>query len=289
MLPPMVLGMAGPAKVWRHRTGELVLDRTRVMGVLNVTPDSFSDGGLFFEPDAAVRRGLEMVDQGADLIDVGGESTRPRSDPVPAEEEWRRVGVVIETLGRKADVPLSIDTMKPVVAEKAVRAGASIVNDVSGMRDPAMVRTVAAARAGTVAMHMLGNPKTMQDHPEYADVVGEVKAFLRDRISALESAGVPGEAIAVDPGFGFGKSVEHNLALVRGLGDLASLGHPVVVGLSRKSFIGNLGAGEPGDRLPGSLAAAAVAVVRGAHVVRAHDVRETVRAMRVVDALVRTS
>lgn len=280
--------MADRARIWRHRTGELVLDRTRVMGVLNVTPDSFSDGGLYLDPEAAIRRGLEIVEQGADLLDVGGESTRPRSDPVSADEEWRRVGPVIETLARKVDAPLSIDTMKPEVAEKAVRAGASIVNDVSGMRDPSMIRAVASTRAGVVAMHMLGNPKTMQEHPQYADVVGEVKAFLANRIGALERAGVPLDAIAIDPGIGFGKSLEHNLALVRGLGDLAALGHPVVVGFSRKSFIGKLGAGEPGERLPGSVAAAALAVSLGAHVIRAHDVAETVRAMRVVDALLRS-
>lgn len=277
--------MPGPAEVWRHRTGELVLDRTRVMGVLNVTPDSFSDGGLFYEPEAAIRRGVTMVEQGADLLDIGGESTRPRSDPVSAEEEWRRVGPVIEALGRKVDVPLSIDTMKPEVAEQAVRAGAAIVNDVSGMRDPAMVRFVASAQVGVVVMHMLGNPKTMQEHPAYDDVVREVKAFLAERIHALESAGVPAEDIAIDPGVGFGKSLEHNLTLLRHLDQLVALGHPVVVGLSRKSFIGKLGAGEAGERLPGSLAAAALAVARGAHVVRAHDVLETVRAMRVADAL----
>ena len=281
--------MAEPAKIWRHRTGELVLDRTRVMGILNVTPDSFSDGGLFYEPGAAIRRGLELVEQGADLLDIGGESTRPRSNPVPQEEEWRRVGGVIETLGRQVDVPLSIDTMKPEVARKALEAGASIVNDVSGMRDPAMVRVVSAAQAGAVVMHMLGNPKTMQEHPQYADVVGEVRAFLADRIAVLRAAGVPREAIAIDPGIGFGKSIEHNLALLRGLDELAALGQPVVVGLSRKSFIGSLGAGEKGERLPGSLAAAALAVSRGAAVVRAHDVLETVRAMRVADALVRPS
>ncbi len=283
----MVPGMAGPAKVWRHRTGELVLDRTRVMGVLNVTPDSFSDGGLYFDPAAAIGRGLEMVEQGADILDIGGESTRPRSDSVPADEEWRRVGGVIDTLRRKVDVPLSIDTMKPVVAEKAVRAGASIVNDVSGMRDPAMVQLVASLKVGVVAMHMLGNPKTMQEHPQYADVVGEVRSFLADRISALQSVGLAPEAIAVDPGIGFGKSLNHNLALLRSLDALAALGHPVVVGVSRKSFIGKLGAGEPGERLPGSLAAAALAVSRGANVVRAHDVPETVRAMRVADAILR--
>jgi len=255
------------------------------MGVLNVTPDSFSDGGLFFEHDAALRRGLEMVEQGADVIDIGGESTRPGSDPVSAEEEWRRVGTLIESLAAKVDVPLSIDTMKASVAERAIRAGASIVNDVSGMRDPALIRVVAAERAGVVAMHMLGNPKTMQQDPRYEDVVGEVEAFLAERIRALEAAGVASDAIAVDPGIGFGKSLAHNLALLRGLDRLAALGHPVVVGVSRKSFIGKLGAGDAGRRLPGSVAAATVAVLRGAHVVRAHDVSETVRAMRVADAL----
>lgn len=228
-----------------------------------------------------------MVEQGVDLLDIGGESTRPRSDPVSAEEEWRRVGRVIASLGRQVDVPLSIDTMKPEVAEKAVGAGASIVNDVSGMRHPAMVRFVASSHVGVVAMHMLGNPKTMQEHPEYRDVVGEVTAFLADRVAALQAAGVPSEAIAIDPGVGFGKSLDHNLALLRNLDRLAALGHPVVVGVSRKSFIGKMGAGEPGERLPGSLAAAALAVSRGANVVRAHDVLETVRAMRVTDALVR--
>ncbi len=285
----MVPGMPGPAKVWKHRTGELILDRTRVMGVLNVTPDSFSDGGLFYEAEAAIRRGLEMVDQGADLIDIGGESTRPRSDTVSAEEEWRRVGPVLESLSAKVDVPLSIDTMKPAIAEKAVRAGASIVNDVSGMRDPTMVRAVASAKVGVVAMHMLGNPKTMQEHPQYADVVGEVRAFLADRIGALQAAGASPEAIAIDPGVGFGKTLVHNVSLLRHLDALAGLGHPVVVGVSRKSFIGLLGAGEKGERLSGSLAAATLAVSRGANIVRAHDVLETVRAMRVADALLRTS
>ncbi len=279
--------MAGAARVWRHRTGEIVLDRTRVMGVLNVTPDSFSDGGTYFDPDAAIRHGLEMVEQGADVIDIGGESTRPRSTPVPMDEEWRRVAPVVEALARKVDVPLSIDTMKSEVAERAIAAGASIVNDVSGMREPSMIRAAASSRAGVVVMHMLGNPKTMQEHPRYADVVGEVRSFLADRVSALQSVGLAPEAIAVDPGIGFGKSLDHNLALLRGLDALAALGHPVVVGVSRKSFIGKLGAGEPGERLPGSLAAAALAVSRGANVVRAHDVSEAVRAMRVADAILR--
>jgi len=279
--------MAGPATVWRHRTGEIRLDRTRVMGILNVTPDSFSDGGRYLDPDQAVRHGLEMVEQGADLLDVGGESTRPGSDPVSADEEWRRVGPVIRNLANKVDVPLSVDTMKPDVAANAIDAGASIVNDVSGLREPAMVRVVASGRVGAVVMHMLGNPKTMQSHPEYDDVVGEVRTFLSERIRILEAAGVPSDAVAVDPGVGFGKTQEHNLALLRNLDQIAALGHPVVVGVSRKSFIERLGGGESNERLSGSLAAASLAVAKGAHVVRVHDVRETVRAMRVSDAIAR--
>jgi len=279
--------MARSAEIWRHRTGEVVLDRTRVMGILNVTPDSFSDGGRYYDSDAALRHGLEMVEHGADLLDIGGESTRPGSDPVSAEEEWRRIGPVIRSLASKVDVPLSVDTMKREVASKAIEVGASIVNDVSGLRDPAMVRLVAGTRAGAVIVHMLGNPKTMQTHPEYTDVVRQVRSFLRKRIQVLEAAGVPSEAIAVDPGVGFGKTQDHNLALLNHLDRLASLGHPVVVGVSRKSFIERLGGGEPGERLPGSLAAATLAVAKGAHVVRAHDVRETVRAMRVADAVLR--
>ncbi len=257
------------------------------MGILNVTPDSFSDGGRYFDPDAALRRGVELVDQGADLLDVGGESTRPGSDPVSAAEEWHRIGPVIRGLANKVDVPLSVDTMKPEVAAKAIEAGASIVNDVSGLREPAMVRVVAGSHAGAVVMHMLGNPKTMQTHPQYADVVGEVGSFLLDRIGALEAAGVAAESVAVDPGVGFGKTQQHNLALLRNLDRIVALGHPVVVGVSRKSFIEKLGGGESTERLPGSLAAATFAVAKGAHVVRVHDVRETVRAMRVADALVR--
>jgi len=279
--------MTGPAKIWRHRTGEIVLDRTQVMGVLNVTPDSFSDGGRYFDPDAALRHGLDLVDMGADLVDIGGESTRPGSDPVSAGEEWRRVGPVIRGLAEKVQVPLSIDTMKPDVAAKAIDAGASIVNDVSGMRDPSMARLVAKSRAGVVAMHMAGNPKTMQEHPTYADVVGEVRAFLTERIRVLEGAGVVSEAIALDPGVGFGKTLDHNLSLLRHLDEIVTLGHPVVIGVSRKSFIERLGGGEPGERLSGSIAAATLAVTKGAHVVRAHDVRETVRAMRVVDHVLR--
>ena len=279
--------MTDTAKVWRHRTGEIRLDRTRVMGILNVTPDSFSDGGRYLDPDQALRHGLEMVERGADLLDVGGESTRPGSDPVSAEEEWRRVGPVMRDLAAKVDVPLSVDTMKPEVAAKAIEVGASIVNDVSGLREPDMVHVVARSRVGAVVMHMLGNPKTMQTHPKYADAVGEVRSFLTERIHVLEAAGVASDAVAVDPGVGFGKTQEHNLALLQHLDQIVALGHPVVVGVSRKSFIERLGGGEPGERLPGSIAAATLAVAKGAHVVRVHDVRDTVRAMRVADAVLR--
>jgi len=257
------------------------------MGVLNVTPDSFSDGGRYFAPDVAIRHGIDMVDGGADLLDVGGESTRPGSDPVSADEEWRRIGPVIRGLAAKVHVPISVDTMKPDVAAKAMEAGASIVNDVSGLQDPALVRLVAKTRAGVVAMHMLGNPKTMQEHPHYRDVVGEVRSFLADRIRALESAGVASEAIAIDPGVGFGKTLEHNLALLGHLNELAALGHPVVVGVSRKSFIERIAGAEAADRLPGSLAAAILAVAKGAQIVRAHDVRATVQATRVADRILR--
>ncbi len=273
------------ATSWKHRSGEIVLDRTQVMGVLNVTPDSFSDGDRYFEPATAIRRGVEIADEGAALIDIGGESTRPRSDPVPAEEEWRRVKPVIEALARKVDVPLSIDTRKPEVAAKAVEAGASIVNDVTGLRDSRMVRLVASSRSGAVVMHMQGDPTTMQESPHYDDVVAEVRSFLEARVLFAIEKGVLREAVAVDPGIGFGKSLEDNLSLLRRLDVVTSLGYPVVVGVSRKSFLGKLGAGDIGNRLPGSIAAASFAVARGARVVRAHDVLETVRAIRVVDAL----
>jgi len=270
---------------WKHLTGEIVLKRTHVMGVLNVTPDSFSDGGRYLDPDVALLHGLEMADDGADIIDVGGESTRPGSDPIPAEEEWKRVRPVLEGLAQRSDVPLSIDTRKSEVAAKALRAGASIVNDVTALRDPKMVQVVARAGAGAILLHMRGEPKTMQERPEYRNVVDEIRSFLEERISKVAAGGVPREALAVDPGIGFGKTVEHNLQLLRGLDGLASLDRPIVVGVSRKSFIGNIAGGEPDERLPGSLVAATFAVLRGAHIVRAHDVYETVQAMRIIDAL----
>ncbi len=253
--------------------------RVLIMGILNVTPDSFSDGGRFLSPDAAVERALAMEKEGADIIDVGGESSRPGADPVPVEEELRRVLPVLERLRGKLRIPISIDTTKAEVAEAALRAGASIVNDISALRfDPAMAPLVAEFGAGLVLMHMLGTPKTMQQAPHYEDVVTEVRDFLAERAQYAQSQGIPREAIAVDPGIGFGKTVEHNLELLRRLPELVELGFPVLVGPSRKSFIGAiLGLGVE-ERLEGTLAACAVAVVRGADILRVHDVKEVRRA-----------
>ena len=246
-----------------------------VMGIVNVTPDSFSDGGRFSRPEAAVAHARRLLDAGADILDIGGESTRPGAEPVPADEELRRVMPVIEALASSSAL-LSIDTMKAAVARSAVAAGAHIVNDVSALTaDPDMARVVRDARAGVVLMHMRGIPRTMQTEPRYDDVVDEVSSFLRARLRVLEEVGISPEAMALDPGIGFGKTVEHNLALLAGLRTLASLGRPVVVGCSRKRFLGEVTGRAVGERLAGSLAAAAVAVFLGAHVVRVHDVAES--------------
>ncbi len=280
--------MGGP--VWR--IGDRAFDcseRTLVMGILNVTPDSFSDGGRFFSEVYAARHAKQMVADGADLIDVGGESTRPGSDPVPVEEELARV---LPVIGRLVDevpgVPISIDTRKAEVAAAALDAGASLVNDVSGGTDPAMFDVVREGEAAIVLMHMKGEPKTMQEAPVYGDVVGEVRGYLRERVEAAEFAGIEAERIAVDPGIGFGKDLEDNLRLMRGLDALLELGRPVLVGPSRKRFIGTLlGDLPPEQRVEGTAGAVAWLVARGAHIVRVHDVREMVRVVRVVDALAR--
>jgi dihydropteroate synthase len=274
--------------VWR--VGDVELDcgeRTLVMGILNVTPDSFSDGGRFLDHRAAVEHAIGMVDDGADIVDVGGESTRPGSDPVSPEEERERVVPVIETLASKVPVPISIDTRKPAVAEAALDAGAVIVNDVSGGRDPAMFRMVNAARAGMVLMHMKGEPKTMQEAPRYDDVVAEVHEYLRERIEAATFAGIEPSRLCVDPGIGFGKGQEHNLTLMHHVDALLDLGRPVLVGPSRKRFIGKLLDLPEDQRVEGTGGAVAWLVSRGAHIVRVHDVKETVRVVRVVDAIAR--
>jgi len=259
------------------------------MGVLNVTPDSFSDGGRFFDPEAAVRHGLDMASDGADVLDVGGESTRPGSDPVPAAEERDRVVPVIKRLvAELPDVPVSIDTRKAEVAEAAIDAGAAIVNDVSAGSDPRMFEVVRQSGAGLVLMHMRGEPKTMQQTPHYDDVVAEVRAYLMDRLDAAVDAGIAREALCVDPGLGFGKSGAHSLRMMKEIDALLDLGRPVLVGPSRKSFIGSvLDDADVSDRVEGTAAAVAYTVSRGAHIVRVHDVPEMTRVVRVVDAIVR--
>jgi dihydropteroate synthase len=279
-------------RIWRCRDRTLTLgDRTLVMGIVNVTPDSFSDGGLFLGADDAVRYGARLVDEGADVLDVGGESSRPGAEPVDVEEELRRVIPVIEGLAKAVpETPVSVDTTKPEVARAALDAGARIVNDVTAARDRAMFHAVGVSDAGIVLMHMLGDPRTMQDDPRYEDVVGEVHEYLRERIEAAVFAGIPEERVCVDPGIGFGKNVEHNLSLIRSIPALRTLGAAVLVGASRKRFIGTLtGTEEPSDRLEGSLAAAVLAASLGADVVRVHDVAATVRALKVADAVVRES
>jgi dihydropteroate synthase len=257
-----------------------------IMGVVNVTPDSFSDGGKFLDAARAVAHGLEMIAQGAELLDIGGESTRPGATPVSEAEELRRVIPVIEKLADASAVPLSIDTMKPAVARAAVTAGASVINDIAANRaDDEMWRVVAETGAGYVCMHMQGTPQTMQAHPVYADVLREVEDFFRDRLTRLKTCGVAADQVMLDVGIGFGKTVEHNLQLLAGLRGFTKLKRPMLVGVSRKSFIGKLLGAEVADRLPGSLAAAALAVEAGANVIRTHDVAETVQAVRLAEAV----
>jgi dihydropteroate synthase len=256
------------------------------MGVLNVTPDSFSDGGLWLDPKAAIKHGLEMVADGASIIDVGGESTRPGAAPVSEEEELRRVIPVIEELAVESDVAISIDTRKPDVARRALDAGACIINDTAGeIAGRGMDAIVVATGAAIVVMHSRGNPDTMRSLAQYDDVVGEVGSFLRRRAEELESAGVPQEAIAIDPGFGFAKNPEHNLVLLNRMGELIALGYPVLVGTSRKSFLGALLDLPESERLEGTAATIAWAVAQGAQIVRVHDVKEMSRIVAVTEAI----
>jgi dihydropteroate synthase len=279
--------VSGP--VWR--VGERVFDcseRTLVVGILNTTPDSFSDGGRFLDRATAVAHATRMVDDGADILDVGGESTRPGSTPVSADEELERVHPVIERLAElHPAVPLSIDTRKADVAAEALAAGAAIVNDVSGGADPAMFDVVRDREAAVVLMHMRGDPTTMQEAPHYDDVVGDVHEYLRQRIEAAELAGIDPERIAVDPGIGFGKDLDHNLVLMRRVDALLDLGRPVLVGPSRKKFIGTILDLPVEERVEGTVGAVVWMVARGAHIVRVHDVKEVVRAVRVSDAIAR--
>jgi dihydropteroate synthase len=250
------------------------------MGIVNVTADSFSDGGRYLDPARAVAQGLKLRDEGADLVDVGGESTRPGAEPVEAGEELRRVMPVIEGLVKEG-VAVSVDTLKPEVMRAAIEAGCAVVNDVNGFRSAGAIEAVAGSDAGLVVMHMRGTPQTMQKEPRYDDVVAEVASYLRERARALEAAGVAPRRIAIDPGFGFGKTLEHNKALFRALPALASMGYPVLAGVSRKGMIGSITGRPVGERTAGSVAAALLAVQNGASLVRVHDVRETVDAINV--------
>ncbi|HEX7966235.1 MAG TPA: dihydropteroate synthase [Gammaproteobacteria bacterium] len=264
---------------------ELDLSQPRIMGVLNRTPDSFSDGGRYVDFDAALEQAERMVKEGADLIDVGGESTRPGAEEVTLAEELDRVIPLIEKLWSRLGVLVSVDTSKPEVMRSAIGEGAAMVNDVCALRRAGAVEIVAGSGAAACLMHMQGEPRTMQKDPQYKDVTAEVKAFLKERAGTLEAAGVPPERIVLDPGFGFGKNLEHNLTLLKRLPDIAALGYPVLVGLSRKSMIGALTGGKAtDDRLHGSVSAAVIAVQNGAHIVRCHDVAPTVEALKVAHA-----
>jgi dihydropteroate synthase len=272
-------------RAWRIRGGAIPLDRARILGVVNVTPDSFSDGGRHATEDEAVAHGLKLLAEGADVLDVGGESTRPGAAPVPEAEEIRRVAPVVRRLAEVGAV-VSVDTVKARVAEAALDAGARIVNDVTAGRDPAMLPLVAREGAGVVLMHMQGEPRTMQQDPRYHDVVKEVAQFLHERARAARDAGIPPDAVALDPGLGFGKTQAHNLELVRGLPEIRRLGHPVLVGASRKAFLGALtGGAAPADRVEASVAAHVLAVARGADLVRVHDVQAHKRALAVADSI----
>jgi dihydropteroate synthase len=257
-----------------------------VMGVVNVTPDSFSDGGAFLDPAAAIAHGLQLAAEGADVLDVGGESTRPGSDPVPLEVELERVLPVIDGLARQTEVPISIDTVKAEVAEQAIRAGAALVNDVTALRhDPAMAEVVAAAGVPLCLMHMLGEPKTMQDDPHYDDVVADVSAFLTERVAFARASGIDPDQVCIDPGIGFGKTIDHNLTLLRHLDRIAAIGPPVLVGASRKSFLGAL-TGQPLEgRDVATVAVNLAAVRRGAWMLRVHAVRPTRDALTVSAAI----
>ncbi len=256
-----------------------------VMGIVNVTPDSFSDGGLYLHPSAAIDRALELVAQGADIVDVGGESTRPRAVPVPEKEELRRVMPVIEGLAGKIQVPISIDTLKPGVARAALAAGASIVNDVGANRtDPTMWQVAAEIGAGYVCLHMQGTPQTMQDQPCYTDVVREMRDFFSERLKRLSDCGVGRDRIILDPGIGFGKTLEHNLQLLGQLRSFRRFARPVLLGVSRKSFMAKWEV-EPGGRLAAGLACASLAVEAGVVIIRTHDVAETVQAVRMTEAI----
>ena len=269
----------------RLRKRELRFDRTLVMGILNVTPDSFSDGGSYGSTDEAVGRGIAMVEEGADIIDIGGESTRPGALPVSIEEEMSRVIPVIKGLAPSLKVPISIDTRHAEVARKAIELGAEIVNDVAGLSGPGMIQVLKETGAAAVVMHMRNEPGDMQSNTVYDDIVGDIGTFLASRVESAERAGIDPSRIAIDPGIGFGKDVKGNLDIIRRLREFRSYGRPIMVGASRKAFIGKIVGGGPKERMTGSLIAASAAIMNGANIIRAHDVAETVKIARMADAI----
>jgi len=279
--------LKGSSKIWRGQAFKLVLDRPRIMGILNVTPDSFYDGGRYSDIDRAIARAEALISDGADIVDVGGESTRPNSDPVPSDEQVKRTAPVVREIKKRwPDTIVSIDTTNSQVARAALDEGAAIINDISGfLFDPDMPKLAGDYGCGCVAMHIKGTPKNMQEDPQYDDLWGEIKGYIASGVKLLEDAGVSDESIAVDPGIGFGKKLEHNLRILRELGELGELGFPITIGPSRKSFIGMILDLPTEERLEGSIAACVVGVLNGASVVRVHDVREVKRALDVAWAI----
>ena len=267
------------------KVGRYTLDfsKTLIMGVLNVTPDSFSDGGLYIDVEKAVSRAKEMVAQGADIIDIGGESSRPGSDPVSAEEELGRVLPVIEKLVQEVEIPISIDSYKPEVVEKCLEAGVHIVNDIEGLRNESMIEVVAKHDVPVIVMHMLGKPKTMQQEIIYDDIIGDIKIFFRDRLTVAREKSI--NNIILDPGIGFGKTVEHNLEIIKKFDEFKELDCPLLIGTSRKSFIGKITGAKVEERLPGTIVSSTVAIQNGANIVRVHDIPEMKQVIKILEAI----
>jgi dihydropteroate synthase len=258
------------------------LNRPLVMGILNITPDSFSDGGQYLDFDQALKRAETMIEEGADIIDIGGESTRPGSDPVSADEELKRITPIIRALQKHSNIVISVDTYKPRVMEQVIDMGVGMINDVFALQQPGAIDVIKKSNVGICLMHMQGTPKTMQLNPTYQDVVNEVKLFLEERANSLIAEGVKTERIILDPGFGFGKTFEHNISLLQNLESFQTLKFPLLVGLSRKSFIRKILSGDPDDHLSGSISAAILSIVKGAKIVRVHDVKETKSAIKII-------
>jgi len=274
--------------IWR----DFLLDfskKTYIMGILNVTPDSFSDGGLYFDRTKAIKRAFQIIEEGADMIDIGGESTRPGSEPITIDEELRRTIPVIEVLAENIKIPISIDTYKSEVAKKALDAGASMVNDISGLRfDPLMADVVSMYGVPVVVMHIKGTPRDMQQNPVYEALIPEIMDYLRTSIHIAEQSGIPGDRIIVDPGIGFGKTFDHNLEIINNLQEFTLLEKPILIGPSRKAFIGKILGDVPAqERIEGTIAAVAICVMKGANIVRVHDIREIAKVVKVVDAIKR--